>query len=347
MKVSIVIPVYNRKDIIHETLDSVLFQSYPLWECLLIDDGSTDNVGKICNEYVKKDPRFKYFQRSRLPKGAPTCRNIGLEYACGDYIIFLDSDDILQANCLKQRIEKFREFPNNDFLVFKSYLFEENIADAKFYWNLINDEYLIYRFLKLDVLWQTSGPIYRKSYLNSVGAFREDLQFWQDYELHLRCLLQNPSFIFFSELPADLYIRQGSLDTISRKTPFTSDQKILQKRIDFYFELLKNPKYQQALKKENLKQVIFSVVYYFSAQFIIRHGDRLKFRNNFITLINLTGFHRYSYLQSILVLYSIKIARKYNITFFNKLFLSLFKSIPNYHIFDNNKVGRIKIDMSE
>jgi glycosyltransferase involved in cell wall biosynthesis len=347
MKISIVIPVFNREKIISETLDSILYQSYRNWECLLIDDGSTDNVGEICNEYVKKDPRFKYFQRNRVPKGAPTCRNIGLEYASGDYIIFLDSDDILHENCLKQRIEKFREFPNNDFLVFKSYLFEENITDAKFYWNLINDENLIYRFLKLDVLWQTSGPIYRKSYLNTIGGFSEDLLFWQDYELHLRCLLQNPSFIFFSEMPADLYIRQGSLDTISRKTSFTSDQKILQKRIDFYFDMIGNPKYKNALNEECLKQVVVSVVYYFCAQFIIRHSNNSKFRINFNKIIKRTGLSRYSYFQSILFAYSIKISRKYKISLLNQLFVRLFKSVPDYHIFDNNKVGRIKIDMSE
>src|SRR5690554_6036808 len=90
--VSIIIPVFNRANLIGETLDSVLTQCYSNWECIVIDDGSTDHTIEIINGFCIKDYRFKLFIRNREPKGAPTCRNIGLSIANGQYINFFDSD---------------------------------------------------------------------------------------------------------------------------------------------------------------------------------------------------------------------------------------------------------------
>ena len=80
--VSIIIPTFNRAHLIGETLDSILAQTYTHWECLITDDGSTDNSIEIIQEYVTKDTRFKLFTRpANRPKGANACRNIGLEKA--------------------------------------------------------------------------------------------------------------------------------------------------------------------------------------------------------------------------------------------------------------------------
>lgn len=342
--VSIIIPVFNRIDIINETLDSVLFQSYPNWECLLIDDGSTDNVGKICNEYVKKDPRFKYLQRNRLPKGAPACRNIGLELSQGEYILFLDSDDILHENCLHQRIQAFHIYPDYDFLVFKSYLFEEVITDTKYYWNLLSNEDIISRFLKMDVLWQTSGSIYRKRFLSIIGGFKEDLQFWQDYDLHLRCLLTNAKYKLLFELPPDLYIRQGRKDTLSRKTPFTADIEILKKRINFFFDILDNSKYIDKLNQSNYKLITISVIYYFTANLFLKHGRFLEFLNNFKIALRVANLKDISIYKSILYILFLKLNQVYDNSFTRYLTKITFKNIPDYNFLANNTVGKIKIN---
>ena len=87
--ISIIIPTYNRAHLIGETLDSVLAQTYPHWECLFIDDGSTDNSIEVIQAYTKQDKRMKLFTRpAHRMKGANACRNIGLENAVGEYIVF-------------------------------------------------------------------------------------------------------------------------------------------------------------------------------------------------------------------------------------------------------------------
>ena len=98
--VSIVIPVYNRKNTLNYCIGSVLGQEYENWELLLIDDGSTDRSAEICQSYCEKDRRIKYFYQAN--QGAGPARNKGIEEARGDWITFVDSDDAIMPNHLTQ-----------------------------------------------------------------------------------------------------------------------------------------------------------------------------------------------------------------------------------------------------
>lgn len=92
-RVSIVIPVYNSEAYLAETLESVAAQTYTDIEVILVDDGSTDKSGQICEEMAERDARFRYY---RVENGGPsTARNIGISYATGEYIGFCDSDDLI------------------------------------------------------------------------------------------------------------------------------------------------------------------------------------------------------------------------------------------------------------
>ncbi|WP_372938266.1 glycosyltransferase family 2 protein, partial [Seonamhaeicola sp.] len=85
--VSIIIPTYNRAHLIGETLDSVLAQTYTHWECIVVDDGSSDHTSQVVATYCKNDARFQYHQRPLdRPKGANACRNYGFELSKGEYI---------------------------------------------------------------------------------------------------------------------------------------------------------------------------------------------------------------------------------------------------------------------
>ncbi|UXX81111.1 glycosyltransferase [Reichenbachiella carrageenanivorans] len=111
--VSIIIPSFNREALIAETLQSVLDQTYPTWECLIVDDGSIDGTKAVAQSFIEKDARFKWLERHREPKGAPTCRNIGIEKSKGEYVIFLDSDDLLYPHCIEKRTLIInKEFPD-------------------------------------------------------------------------------------------------------------------------------------------------------------------------------------------------------------------------------------------
>lgn len=96
--VSIVIPVYNCEKYILNCLDSVKAQTYSNWECIIVNDGSSDNTKSICEEYCKKDLRFKYYEKEN--GGAASARKFGVEKAIGNWIFFSDGDDIIPENSL-------------------------------------------------------------------------------------------------------------------------------------------------------------------------------------------------------------------------------------------------------
>ena len=97
--ISIIVPVYNVEDYIEECLDSILNQTYKNLEILLVDDGSTDNSGKICDKYVKKDNRFKVIHQKN--SGLSESRNNAIKVSSGKYLSFVDSDDIIHPRMIE------------------------------------------------------------------------------------------------------------------------------------------------------------------------------------------------------------------------------------------------------
>jgi len=128
--VSIIIPTYNRAHLIGETLDSVLAQTYTNWECIVVDDGSADGTDKLLATYCEKDARFQYHNRpSNRLKGANACRNIGFELSKGEYVNWLDSDDIWSRNKIEEQI-KILIVSDSDIVTCKWGRFEKDVCDA-------------------------------------------------------------------------------------------------------------------------------------------------------------------------------------------------------------------------
>ncbi len=114
--VSIIIPTYNRAHLISETLDSVIKQTFENWECIIVDDSSTDNTMEIVEAYCKNDSRFKYHSRPKnRTKGANACRNYGFELSKGDFIQWFDSDDLMYNNLLQAKLNKLQEHKELNF----------------------------------------------------------------------------------------------------------------------------------------------------------------------------------------------------------------------------------------
>lgn len=115
--ISIIIPTYNRADLLPETLDSVLRQTYQNWECIIVDDGSTDNTIEIANKFVHKDKRIRFYERpcERKP-GGNGARNFGFLKSSGEYVKWLDSDDLIAENLLKNEAELILN-KNSDLIV--------------------------------------------------------------------------------------------------------------------------------------------------------------------------------------------------------------------------------------
>ncbi|MFV5703595.1 glycosyltransferase family 2 protein [Flavobacterium sp. XS2P12] len=103
--ISIIIPVYNREKLLSETLNSLISQSFTDWECILVDDRSTDGSYHVMEQYEEKDYRFKIFKRPVvIKKGANACRNYGFKKSLGSYIKWFDSDDIMLPNHLERAV---------------------------------------------------------------------------------------------------------------------------------------------------------------------------------------------------------------------------------------------------
>ncbi len=229
--ISILIPNYNRGKLMAETLASIIAQSYSHWEAIVVDDGSNDESDRIGNEFVNKDNRIKYFKRDRQPNGAPSCRNIAFEKSEGEFLIFLDSDDLLAPFCLEQRINSILEHPEYDFWVFPMLLFKNDPSSATNLWNKANGRSELLRFLELDAVWQTSGPIWRRKSVERIGGFTEGLACWQDVDFHLKALIHNFRYIVLDNLKPDIYYRQHESGSISQGEISTPPKMLSRQKI--------------------------------------------------------------------------------------------------------------------
>lgn len=242
--VSIIIPNFNRGDLLKETLESVIMQSYPYWEALVVDDGSSDSSDGIGIAYAKKDPRIYYFKRDKPLSGAPVCRNIGIQKSKGDFLLFLDSDDLLAPFCLEQRLTTIEAEPELDFWVFPMLMFFGNPQSANKLWNIATNEPDLHRFLKLDAVWQTSGPIWSRKAIDKLVGFTEYLACWQDVDFHLKAFEFGLNYSKYYHLRPDIYYRQHETGSISqneisspakmnsRRTIFISHAKTLVSKAD-------------------------------------------------------------------------------------------------------------------
>lgn len=183
--VSIIIPNYNSELTIVETIESVRNQTYSEWELLIVDDGSTDGSENIIKPFISS--RIHYIKRpDTVKKGGNACRNLGIRNAKGQYLIFLDSDDLLAPYCLQQRIDYISKHNDLDFAVFNQYSFSDNIENHKLHSHLTTDDPLEH-FLGLNCLWQTTSPIWKTEFMKKI-MFDEDFPRLQDPEMTIRAL---------------------------------------------------------------------------------------------------------------------------------------------------------------
>jgi len=208
--VSIIIPTYNRAHLIVETLDSIVTQSYENWECIIIDDGSSDNTCLVLCEYVSRDSRFQYHHRSNTrPKGPSSCRNYGFELSKGEYINWFDDDDIMLPLALEERLSAFTN--NTDVVICKlqHYDFDRNVILGE---TNINSDNIINDYLIGVLLYFVSGPIWKREFLlNQKTLFDENLTNLDDWDFNLRMLYANPNTILVNDVLIKYRVHNNSL----------------------------------------------------------------------------------------------------------------------------------------
>jgi glycosyltransferase involved in cell wall biosynthesis len=187
-KVSVITPTKNRLKLLCEAMDSVQAQTFPDWEHIIVDDGSTDGTAEEVQRRAQSDPRIRYFQRNGERSGANPCRNLGIRKSDAEYIVFLDSDDLLEPGCLGRRSSVMDHNLDLEFAVFPGDVFVDDVGDRGQLFSAVSLGSDLDRVLYLDHPWSISGPIWRKETLTRIGLLSEELPSWQDVELNIRAL---------------------------------------------------------------------------------------------------------------------------------------------------------------
>jgi len=204
MLCSIIIPTFNRENLLKATLDSILNQTYSNWECIIVDDGSTDNTLEIIKKYVLIDYRFKFYKRPfYLKKGANSCRNYGFNKISGEFVQWFDSDDIMLPSMIEEKILKIN-LDSSDFVINRLGFFENEISSF-FTDNKISLESssnnLPFEFFAGNFWFQTSQPLFRKSFLSLQNKlFNKNLKRNQETELFVRLLIKNPKISYINDI---------------------------------------------------------------------------------------------------------------------------------------------------
>ena len=225
--VSVIIPVFNAEKYIGETVTSVLKQSYDNFEIIVIDDSSTDGTTGILEKMAQSNNKIKYFKIKH--SGRPAIpRNYGIKKAGGEYIAFLDSDDLWTKDKLEEQIKFLQKYPNLIFVYSISVTFGEVNIFSPYYEVLpllhkaaTTREELISKGNPVTC----STVLVRKDIINSVGGYDEDpeLKAVEDYDLWLRLSALGP-FGFIPKIHAFYRIH---------KSQSSSDWETKQKRLEY------------------------------------------------------------------------------------------------------------------
>lgn len=203
--VSIIIPTYNRASVIAETFESVFLQTYQNWECVIIDDRSNDNSFDIINNFIQRDSRFKFIvKNNNQKKGASASRNIGLDHAKGDYIQFLDSDDLLHSEKIEHQVAILNENDRFTISTCQWERFENSTEEIKEFqdkadYRNFNDTEEYFKIIgKYGGFFPPEAFLLSRDIINFSGYWNESLTNNDDGEFFFRIIL-NASKIVFAE----------------------------------------------------------------------------------------------------------------------------------------------------
>ncbi|WP_242087558.1 glycosyltransferase family 2 protein [Aestuariivivens sediminis] len=259
--VSIIIPLYNRKELILDTLQSILAQTFTNWECFVVDDGSTDDSLSILKSFTKQEERVFLLKRpASMIKGASSCRNYGLAHAKGDLVWFFDSDDVMLPNTLEDRICLVNSYPQMDFWVFQTQRFYKTLGDDLFVWNDLSkpNEADLDDFMDINPVWHTSGPLWKRSFLyESDLLFYDAAKSWQDWEFHVRVLLKQPRYRKNPELQVGVFQRFHDGESINK----LNDHETIYNRLDTLSMIIKELKNKKMFIRR--RQIQAAKLFYF------------------------------------------------------------------------------------
>jgi glycosyltransferase involved in cell wall biosynthesis len=231
--ISVIVPCYNHAAFLPDALDSVLAQTYPNWECIIVDDGSHDNTSEVVKRYTAMDARFRYLYQTNA--GLASARNAGIRSSVGEFIFPLDSDDKIHPGYFAVAMIKFRDDASIDIL----YSDAEFFGEKKGKWNI--PDYTPENILLQSVIYP-GGFFRRKDFDRTKGYDPGMVYGWEDWEFWLSMVELGLKVHQLKEIY--FYYRYSS-SSMTRK--MTDEQRsYLYKRIylnhhSLYDKLFKNP----------------------------------------------------------------------------------------------------------
>ncbi len=183
--ISIIIPTYNRKEMLPDTLDGVLRQTNPNWYCIVVDDHSVDDTKSVVEDYVKKDARFSYLINERT-KGAQGARNTGILHTESEWVLLLDSDNKIAEDYVEEILKKIESDPKPDIVTnyikveFEAPQEEEETQCYKTEGNILK------ALLSGKTYVDNSSACIRRQKLLDIGLLDEDCPSYQEWDTHIR-----------------------------------------------------------------------------------------------------------------------------------------------------------------
>lgn len=198
-KVSVIIPVYNTENYLRECLDSVLAQTFTDFEVLVINDGSTDGSGRICDEYAQKDARVKVFHKEN--GGVSSARNLGLDHAKGDWVCFVDSDDEVLEDALQNYVNCIKSTDAD--IIISNYIVKyengiENSVKVRIGTSDLQNNDLIKDIIDGKIHGSLCNKIIKADILKKF-RFDPDITYMEDKFLLIKMLLREPNVFFMNK----------------------------------------------------------------------------------------------------------------------------------------------------
>lgn len=207
LKISIIIPCYNVEAFIEDCLNSIKEQRHNNFEIIIVDNNSTDSTAEKIVIYKKKNPSLSIQILTEKIQGAPAARNKGLQHAKGDWIQFLDADDLLLPDKLKTQLKIIELKPDVDIII-GDYIHQLNPEKSIKFEAFSEDIYLAFIKARLGI---TSSQLWKKNLLDDIGGWDVRMPCSQEYELIFDAIKKNASFGFDAAINTVVIKREGSI----------------------------------------------------------------------------------------------------------------------------------------
>jgi glycosyltransferase involved in cell wall biosynthesis len=201
--ISVIVPTYNYGRYIGETLESLRAQTYAAWECIVVDDGSTDDTGEVVARYAGREPRVRYVRQENQRQAA--ARNNGIRHARGQYIQFLDADDLLEPEKFARQVALLEARPDVDIVYSNVRYFNAGQPRVMRRANASDDPWMpeisgagtpMLAALVRNNIMPVNSPLLRRLTIEEVGDFAEMLTPVEDWEYLIRCAAAGKNFYY-------------------------------------------------------------------------------------------------------------------------------------------------------